>query len=141
MLDDLIVVAQDDDSYVQLDAIASLGAYRKEEKAKNALVSLMLHGRWSSVRSMASKSLAHITEGTEYLPLVNELSHSAKHIDEIIDYLIAKRFMDKEGTFYQEFFISIEQERSATFRQTRYAVIATFLKFGSPLVFPICTSR
>ncbi|MCK9347772.1 MAG: MFS transporter [Sphaerochaeta sp.] len=132
LLDDLIIVAQDDDSYVQLDAIASLGAYRKEEKAKNALVNLMLHGRWSSVRSMASKSLAHITEGTEYLPLVNELSHSAKHIDEIIDYLIAKRFMDKEGTFYQEFFISVEQGRSATFRQTRYAVIATFLKFGSP---------
>jgi len=132
LLDDLIKVARDDDSYVQLDAIAALGSYRKEEKAKDALVQLMLHGRWSSVRSMASKSLARITESTEYLNLVNELSHSAKHIDEVIDYLIAKRFMDKSGSFYQEFFISIDQGRSATFRQTRYAVIASFLKFGSP---------
>lgn len=132
LLDDLIKVARDDDSYVQLDAIAALGSYRKEEKAKDALVQLMLHGRWSSVRSMASKSLARITESTEYLSLVNELSHSAKHIDEVIDYLIAKRFMDKSGSFYQEFFISIDQGRSATFRQTRYAVIASFLKFGSP---------
>jgi hypothetical protein len=132
LLDDLIMVARDDDSYVQLDAIAALGSYRKDEKAKEALVNLMLHGRWSSVRSMASKSLARITESTEYLSLVNELSHSAKHIDEVIDYLIAKRFMDKSGSFYQEFFLSIEQGRSATFRQTRYAVIASFLKFGSP---------
>ncbi len=132
LLDDLIQVARDDDSYVQLDAIAALGSYKKDERAKDTLIQLMLHGRWSSVRSMASKSLARITESTEYLPLVNELSHSAKHIDEVIDYLIAKRFMDKQGSFYQEFFLSVEQGRSATFRQTRYAVIATFLKFGSP---------
>lgn len=132
LLDDLIKVARDDDSYVQLDAIAALGSYRKEEKAKIALVNLMQHGRWSSVRSMASKSLARITESTEYLPLVTELSYSAKHIDEIIDYLIAKRFMDRSGSFYQEFFISVAQGRSATFRQTRYAVLASFLKFGSP---------
>ena len=132
LLDDLIKVAKDDDSYVQLDAIAALGSYRKEERAREALVHLMMHGRWASVRSMASKSLSRITESAEYLPLVNELSHAAKHIDEIIDYLIAKRFMDKQGSFYQEFFISIEQGRSATFRQTRYAVLASFLKFGSP---------
>jgi len=132
LLEDLINVARDDDSYVQLDAIAALGSYKKELRAKETLVQLMLHGRWSSVRSMASKSLARITESTEYLPLVNELSHSAKHIDEVIDYLIAKRFMDKEGSFYQEFFLSVEQGRSSTFRQTRYAVIASFLKFGSP---------
>ncbi|MFA7559615.1 MAG: MFS transporter [Sphaerochaeta sp.] len=132
LLDDLIRVAQDDDSYVQLDAIAALGSYKKEEKAKQALVELLLHGRWASVRSMASKSLARISDSDEYLPVVNELSHQAKHIDEVIDYLVAKRFMDKEGTFYQELFISIEQGRSGTFRQTRYSVIASLLRFGPP---------
>ncbi len=132
LLDDLIKVARDDDSYVQLDAIAALGSYKKDPKVKAVMLNLLEHGRWSSVRSMASKTLARITDTTEYLPLINELSHSAKHIDEIIDYLIAKRHMDKEGTFYQEFFISVEQGRSATFRQTRYAVIASFFKFGSP---------
>ncbi len=114
LLDDLIRVAQDDDSYVQLDAIAALGSYRKEEKAKSALVDLLLHGRWASVRSMASKSLARISDSDEYLNVVNELSRSAKHIDEVIDYLVAKRFMDKEGRFFQEFFIFVEQGRSGT---------------------------
>ena len=132
LLDDLIKVARDDDSYVQLDAIAALGSYKKDPKVKAVMLNLLEHGRWSSVRSMASKTLARITDTTEYLPLINDLSHSAKHIDEVIDYLIAKRHMDKEGTFYQEFFISVEQGRSATFRQTRYAVIASFFKFGSP---------
>jgi len=132
LLDDLIKVAQDDDSYVQLDAIAALGSYKKDPKVKEMILILLKHGRWSSVRSMASKTLARITDTTEYLPLINELSHSAQHIDEVIDYLIAKLHMDKEGTFYQEFFISVEQGRSATFRQTRYAVIASFFKFGSP---------
>ncbi|MDD4572679.1 MAG: MFS transporter, partial [Sphaerochaeta sp.] len=132
LLDDLIKVARDDDSYVQLDAIAALGSYKKDPKVKEVMLILLKHGRWSSVRSMASKTLARITDTTEYLPLINELSHTAKHIDEVIDYLIAKRHMDKEGTFYQEFFISVEQGRSATFRQTRYAVIASFFRFGSP---------
>jgi hypothetical protein len=132
LLDDLIRVAQDNDSYVQLDAIAALGSYSRDSRAKTALAGLLLEGRWSSVRSMASKSLARITESTEYLPVVNELSLNAKHIDEEIDFLIAKRFMDKEGLFYQDFFLSVEQGRSATYRQTRYAVLASFLKFGSP---------
>ncbi|NBK24373.1 MAG: MFS transporter, partial [Spirochaetia bacterium] len=132
LLDDLITVARDDDSYVQLDAIAALGAYKKDPKVKEVMLILLKHGRWSSVRSMASKTLARITDTTEYLPLINELSHTAKHIDEVIDYLIAKRHMDKDGAFYQEFFLSVEQGRSATFRQTRYAVIASFFKFGSP---------
>jgi len=132
LLDDLIKVARDDDSYVQIDAIAALGSYKKDPKVKEVMLNLLKYGRWSSVRSMASKTLARITDTTEYLPLINELSHSAKHIDEVIDYLIAKLHMDKDGSFYQEFFLSIEQGRSATFRQTRYAVIASFFKFGSP---------
>jgi predicted MFS family arabinose efflux permease len=132
LLQDLIKVAKDNDSYVQLDAIAALGSYSREPKAKEALAQLLLEGRWSSVRSMASKSLARMTESTEYLPVVNNLALKAKHIDEEIDFLIAKRFMDKEGLFYQDFFLSVEQGRSATYRQTRYAVLASFLKFGSP---------
>lgn len=132
LLNDLIRVAEDDDSYVQLEAIGALGAYRGEEKAEKALVNL-LSGKWSSVRSMASRSLAYLTDGDpKYLPEVDALSLTARHIDEEIDYLIAKRSLDKEGLFYRNFFLSVEQGRSATFRQTRYAVLASFLKFGSP---------
>lgn len=131
LVDDLIRIATDDDSFVQLDAIAALGAYGKNEKARTALVGL-LDGKWSSVRSVASKSLARITEGPEYLDTINLLSMNARHIDEEIDYLIAKRYMDREGRFYRDFFLSVRQGRSATFRQTRYAVLASFLHFGSP---------
>jgi len=131
LLDDLIKIAVDDDSYVQLEAIAALGSYKGEDKARQALVNL-LHGHWSSVRSMASRSLARMTMGPEYLEEINQLSLSARHIDEEIDFLIAKRNMDKEGLFYKDFFLSVLQKRSASFRQTRYAVLASFLKFGSP---------
>ena len=81
---------------------------------------------------MASKSLSRVTDSSEYLEAVNELSASARHIDEEIDFLIAKRNMDKKGLFYRDFLVSVQQGRSATFRQTRYAVIASFLRFGSP---------
>ena len=40
--------------------------------------------------------------------------------------------MDKSGSYLREFFISIEQGRSPTFRQTRYAVIDSMIKFDSP---------
>lgn len=131
LVEDLIRIASDDDSYVQMDAIAALGAYKDNKAAKDALVRL-LYCRWSQVRSMASKSLSRVTHSSEYLEAVNELSASARHIDEEIDFLIAKRNMDKQGLFYRDFLVSVEQGRSATFRQTRYAVIASFLKFGSP---------
>lgn len=131
LVEDLILIASDDDSYVQMDAIAALGAYKGNKAAKNALVRL-LYCRWSQVRSMASKSLSRVDDSSEYLEAVNELSASARHIDEEIDFLIAKRNMDKQGLFYRDFLASVQQRRSATFRQTRYAVIASFLKFGSP---------
>jgi hypothetical protein len=131
LLDDLIRIARDDDSYVQLNAIGALGSY-KGEKARVALEGL-LDGHWSSVRSMASRSLARQSAGDPaYLGIINELSMNTRHIDEEIDYLIAKRELDKNGAFYQDFFLSVAQQRSATFRQTRYAVLASFLKFGSP---------
>jgi hypothetical protein len=131
LLDDLIRIAEDDDSYVQLNAIGALGSYRGP-KARTALEGL-LEGHWSSVRSMASRSLARQSGGdSRYLDIITRLSLNTRHIDEEIDYLIAKREIDKEGTFYQDFFLSVTQQRSATFRQTRYAVLASFLKFGSP---------
>ncbi len=132
LLEDLIRLARDDDSYVQLDAIAALGAYYNEERAKAVLLTLMQEGRWASVRSMASKSLARVSEGDEYLHLVNELSHSARHIDETIDFLIAKQIMDTDGTYLRDLLVAIEQGRSATYRQTRYAAIANMLQFDNP---------
>lgn len=129
LVDDLIALAKDDDSFVQMDAIAALGSYRRNDKALKALEEL-LDGRWSSVRSMASKSLARMTRNKDYLPKINELSRYARHIDEEIDFLVARHLLDQNGTFYRDFFFAVKQNRSATFRRTRYTVLAGFLKPG-----------
>lgn len=132
LLGDVIRLARDDDSYLQINAIATLGSYQGNAEAVDVLLSLT-EGHWSSVKSMACRSLARITGGDpRYLALVNRLSTGARHIEEEIDYLIAKRELDKEGWFYRDFFLAVRQRRSATFRQTRYAVLASFLLFGSP---------
>lgn len=128
---DLAKIALNDDSYVQLDAIGALGGYVDDPIAKEALIAL-LDCKWGSSRSMASKSLSRFTGSEEFLPRINALSLASRHIDEEIDYLVAKRNMDKEGLFYQDFFVSVQKMHSATYRQTRYALIASFLKFGSP---------
>lgn len=127
LVDDLIILARDDDSFVQMDAIAALGSYKGNEKALKALEELLDHGRWSSVRSMAGKSLARLTHNKDYLPKITELSRYARHIDEEIDFLVAKHLLDASGHFYQEFFFPVQQGRSATFRRTRYTVLSSFL--------------
>lgn len=87
---------------------------------------------------MASRSLARQSAGDPaYLGIINELSMNTRHIDEEIDYLIAKRELDKNRAFYQDFFLSVAQQRSATFRQTRYAVLASFLKFDPQTCVPV----
>ena len=41
--------------------------------------------------------------------------------------------MDKEGSFFEELFLAAKKGMSATFRQTRYSVLAHFLEFTPPL--------
>ncbi|MDD4011149.1 MAG: MFS transporter [Sphaerochaetaceae bacterium] len=131
LVTDLAKIALDNDSFVQMEAIAALGAYRSNPIAKEALIQC-LDSRWSSSRSMAAKSLARISDNDEYLARVNQMSLNVRHIDEEIDFLVAKNIMDKKGLFFKDFFISVTQMRSTTFRQTRYALLASFVKFGSP---------
>jgi hypothetical protein len=131
LVGDLAKIALNDDSYVQLDAIGALGGYVDNPVARDALVAL-LDSRWGASRSMASKSLSRFSGSSQYLSRVNALSLAARHIDEEIDYLIAKRNMDKVGRFYGDFFVAVKNMHSSAYRQTRYALIASFLKFGSP---------
>ena len=100
----------------------------------------LLNSRWGSVRSVASKSLSAISKDEDLLPIIMELSLKANHIDEEVDYLIAKRNLDKECQFYENFFVSVSQKRGSTYRQTRYAVLASFLNFGSPILSNIYSS-
>ena len=131
LVGDLAKIALNDDSYVQMDAIAALGGYKDDPVAEEALVYL-LDCKWSSVRSMASKSLSRFSDSIKYLDRINKLSLGSRHIDEELDYLIAKKNLDKKGLFFQDFFVPVIQMHSNSFRQTRYALLASFLKFGSP---------
>lgn len=131
LVSDLAKIALNDDSYVQLDAIGALGGYKDNPVARDALVAL-LDCKWAASRSMASKSLSRFSDVQQYLPKINQMSNSARHIDEEIDYLIAKHNIDKEGLFYKEFFTAAQRMHTSMFRQTRYALIASFLRFGSP---------
>ncbi len=133
LLPDLIKLAENDEESTQIEAIVALGSYKNNEMAIKSLKNL-LNSRWGSVRSVASKSLSIISKDNSLLPIIMELSLKATHIDEEVDYLIAKKNLDKEGLFFENFFVSVSQKRGSTYRQTRYAVLASFLHFGSPVL-------
>ncbi len=133
LLPALIKLAENNDESTQIEAIVALGSFPNNEMAIKTLKNL-LNSRWGSVRSVASKSLSIVSKDDSFLPIIMELSLKATHIDEEVDYLIAKKNLDKEGLFFENFFVSVSQKRGSTYRQTRYAVLASFLHFGSPVL-------
>jgi len=132
LVDDLIRDAFDVDSYTQIESIFALGALTHNEKAEKALSYLLEHGT-IMVRSTAAKSLARVTRDARYLNRVAAISDQAVNTREELNFLIARNLMDKEGRFFEELFLAARKGMSASFRQTRYAVLAYFLKF-TPLL-------
>lgn len=127
MIGDLIALAEDDDSFVQLEAVNALSSYPNNDCVTETLTKL-LNARWASIRSMAARSLAIITgPNEELLQRVNALSQNAVHIDEVINYLIAKSFLDKDAEYLVSIFDLQYIVRSATYKKTRYTVIAFLL--------------
>ncbi|MDC7245729.1 MAG: MFS transporter [Sphaerochaetaceae bacterium] len=120
------------DSYTQLESIFALGALVHNEKAEHALVYLLEKGD-VLVRSTAAKSLARVTKNSRYLDRVTALSDGAETILEELNFLIAKNIMDSDGAFFEDLFLAARQGRSAAFRQTRYTLLAYFLKVEPPL--------
>lgn len=127
LVDDLISDAFSTDSYTQNESIYALGAYRNNQKAEQALRYLLDNGS-SLSRSNAAKSIARVTRTDAYLQKVEQMSDSAQTILEELNYLLARNLMDREGTFLKELFLSARQGKGPRFRQTRYALIAYFLK-------------
>ncbi len=115
------------DSYTQLESIFALGAITHNEKAEQALAYLLDNGSML-VRSTAAKSLARVTKSNRYLQKVNNLSDGSQTMLEELNFLIARNIMDKEGAFFKELFLSAKKGKSAQFRQTRYAILAHFLR-------------
>jgi len=132
LVDDLIRDAFDNESYTQAESIYALGALTHNEKVEKALVYLLEHGTIET-RSIAAKSLARVTRDGRYLSRVESISDLAVTIGDELNFLVARDIMDKEGVFLEELFLAARKGRSASFRQTRYAVIAKFLKLSPDL--------
>jgi len=132
LADALIKDAFDSDSYTQLESIFALGALTHNEKAEQALAYLLEHGT-TLTRSTAAKSLARVTRDSRYLLRVESISDLAVNIGVELNFLIARNIMDKEGTFFEELFLAARKGMSATFRQTRYAMLGEFMKFTPAL--------
>jgi len=132
LADDLIRDAFDTDSYTQIESIFALGALVHNEKVEKALAYLLEHGT-IMVRSTAAKSLARVTRDARYLPRVAAISDQAVNTREELNFLIARNIMDKEGVFFDELFLAARKGMSASFRQTRYSILAHFLKLTPPL--------
>ena len=132
LTDDLIKDAFDTDSYTQLESIFALGALTHNEKAEKALVYLLEHGS-NLTRSTAAKSLARVTRNARYLVRVESISDLAVNIREELNFLVARNIMDKEGKFLAELFLAARKGMGPSFRQTRYAVLAHFMKFSPSL--------
>ncbi len=127
LVEDLISDAFSTDSYTQNESIYALGAYRNNQKAEQALRYLLDNGS-SLSRSNAAKSIARVTRSDVYLQKVQQMSDSAQTIGEELNYLLARNIMDRDGTFFNDLFLSSRQGRGPRFRQTRYALLAYFLK-------------
>ncbi len=127
LVDDLIREAFAFDSYTQSESIYALGAYTHNQRAEQALSYLLDHGTLF-IRSTAAKSIARVTRSAQYLQKVEAMSDGAQTIMEELNFLIARNIMDKEGRFLEELFLSARKGRGASFRQTRYSLIAFFLK-------------
>lgn len=132
LADELIKDAFDTDSYTQIESIFALGSLVHNEKAEKALVYLLEHGT-NLTRSTAAKSLARVTRDSRYLPRVESISDLAVNTSEEMNFLIARNIMDKEGSFFEELFLSAKKGMSPTFRQTRYSIMAHFLGFSPSL--------
>lgn len=130
LVKELSKIALDDDSYVQMDAIVALGSYKGNQIAIDTLQKL-LDCRWSQVRSQASRSLSQITDARVFDRKIEDLSKISRHIDEEIDYIIAKNNIDDEGLFLRDFWVAVKNQRSSGYRQTRYSVLAGCLHFGT----------
>ncbi len=127
LVEDLISDAFSADSYTQNEAVYALGAYKNSQKAEQALKYLLDNGS-PLIRSNAAKSIARVTRSTVYLQKVEQMSTTAVTILEELNYLIARNIMDKEGAFLEDLFLSARQGKGVRFRQTRYTMIAFFLK-------------
>jgi hypothetical protein len=64
---------------------------------------------------------------------VAAISDQAVNTREELNFLIARNIMDKEGVFFEELFLAARKGMSASFRQTRYSILAHFLKLTPPL--------
>lgn len=130
--DDLIDIAVNDDSYIQMDAITALKSYTSSKSAEEALLMIMRTSKWSSARSEAACSLSYFPDSGRFLSEVEENVHKAQHIDNVLGYLVALNNMDKDKKLFSHMFDYIQLKKSTEFRATVYAYMDTLISDETP---------
>ncbi len=131
LLDSLIEIASDPDSYHQQDAIFALGAYRSE-KSKAVLLDLFRHSDDERIRSNAAKSLGRIG-CSEIVEEVKELVKKNHPVWVQMNYIIALKNMDPESLFLEGLFRPVVKGRSKSYRQTIYSLYAAIMGYEPSL--------
>ena len=131
-LNDIMNIAINDDSYVQIDAIATLGSYKDSPKAASTLLEIMHTSMWSSARAEAAQSLSRFDNSGVYLEEVRINAQKALHIDNVLDYLVALNNMDKDKKLYEDIFSFIPMKKTKYFRSTVYAFFDTLISDETP---------
>jgi hypothetical protein len=122
----LLSEAADPDSYYREKALFALGAYKGSE-IEHLLISL-LDDPDLIIRSIAAKSLGR-TGNTDYLDKVRIYFLQDNPIAAQLNYIIALKNMDTEGTFLQYLFQSVHKRRSRRYKETVFSLYSDILDF------------
>ncbi len=136
LLPELLKEAGDSGSYHQLKAVFALGAYPGVETEK--LLLELLESSNVSLQSNAAKSLSRIGH-SKSLSRIQSYESVAVHAWDRINFLIALKNMDPEGSVFKKIFDHPEGLDDGMFRQTYYSLAANLLDF-KPLLSDIYTS-
>lgn len=129
---DIIDIAINDDSYIQMDAITALKSYTSSKSAEEALLMIMRQSKWSSARSEAACSLSYFPDSSRFLSEVEENIHKVQHIDNVLSYLVALNNMDKEKKLFTHIFDVVVLKKSKVFRATVYSYMDILISDETP---------
>lgn len=131
LLPQIIEIATNDEHFAQIQAINVLSSYKRDDKVREVLVKL-LSSKWASTRSVAARALSFTNRSYDYLDKVNHLSLFIRHIEEEVDFIVAKSNMDKHGLYFKDLYKSSLDGKNRIYRQTRYSALAISLRPTTP---------
>lgn len=131
LLDDLLRIASDPESYHQTEALFALGAYRSE-RAKSVLLEVFQTTEDQTIRSTAAKSLGRLGVAA----ILDELKRLALQDNPVwiqMNYIIALKNLDSQWLFSQLLFDGPGKRKGRVYRQTIYSLLAAIMQYEPDL--------